>query len=135
SLNAALYENTDETGSEIAIITSLDFTVDNGAKPLYAIGSPNAVAIEFGRGRVSGSFTAFYQDATYIDRFLAETEAAIILNLTDPDSNSWEFRMNRVKITSAEKPVQNEQSRLVTCNFMALLPTSGSASTLQITRN
>lgn len=122
SLTGAVYDNPAETGSELAYITSIELTIDNRAAPTFAIGQSNAVAIEYQRGRVTGTMTAYYQDATWPTRFLNETESALVLNFTDPAGNNLEFRMDRIKVNGADAAVQNEQSRMLTVPFIALRP-------------
>lgn len=135
ALNGALYDNRAETGTELAVVSAMTLEIDNGARPVFAVGSPDAVNIEYGRGRVSGELTCFYEDATWPTRFLNETEASLVLNLTDPTGNALEFRMDRIKCNGADAAVQNEQSRMLRVPFVALLPTIGAnPSALVISR-
>lgn len=124
SLTGAVFDNVAETGNELAIITSIDLTIDNRAQPIFAIGTKTAVGIEFGRGRVTGNMTCYYQDGTFPTRFLNETEFPLVLNFTDPTGNNLEFRMDRIKINDATAAVENEQSRILTVPFVALRPAS-----------
>lgn len=121
SFNAALFDNAAESGAEIAIITGLNFTIENGVDPAFAVGQQTPVAMQYGRGRVTGEITAYYQNANLINQFLNETEGVLVCNLTDPDSNNMEFRFPRVKYNGANVPVASEQSRIITIPFVALL--------------
>lgn len=127
SMNAAIYDTVEESGAEIANISSIDLTVDNGARPIFAVGQTSAIGIEFGRGKVTGNMTIFYEDANWPNRFLNEIERALVINVTDPTGNALEFRMDRIKVGGANIGVKNEQSRLITIPFVALRPTSSSA--------
>lgn len=138
SINGAIYDNAAETGSELAIITSLEIDIDNGANPVFVIGSTNAANIESGRGKITGTLTAFYEDLVWVNRHLNETIFSVVMNITDPQGNSLEFRMDRCKVNAADVPVQNEQSRIITMPFVSLKPSSsplGSASALVINRS
>lgn len=120
SFNGALYDNAEESGNEVAVVTSLELNVDNGVNPAFAVGQQTPIFLEFGRGRVSGTLTAFYQDASWLTRFLNETESPLVMNITDPDGNVMEFRMPRVKFSGGDVPVANEQSRIITMPFIAM---------------
>lgn len=122
SINGALYDNAAETGNELAIITSMEIDINNSAQPIFALGSVNAVDIERGPGRVTGTLTAYYQDATWINRHINETEFSLVMNITDPLGNALEFRMDRCKANAADVPVSNMQSRIITMPFVALRP-------------
>lgn len=133
SFNAALYDNAAESGAEIAVATSLEFTIDNGVRPAFVIGQQTPLNLEYGRGRVTGRLTAYYKDAVLITRFLNETEGVLVVNIVDPDGNDMEFRFPRIKYNGATVPVANEQGRVITIPFVALRDSSlGTA--LKITR-
>ena len=134
SFNAALYDNIAETGSEIAIITGLTINVENAVNPAFAVGQQTPINLEYGRGRVSGEVTVYYEDATWIEAFINETESVLIANITDPDSNVMEFRMPRVKYNGADVPVDSEQSRIITLPFVALRDSAGIGTALRISK-
>ena len=108
-------------GTAIAIVTSIDFSVTNSFAPTFVVGSSAAQSIEFGRAVVEGTMTVYYEDAALIDKFINETESAIIINVNDPTGASqYTFTFPRVKYNGASVPLQNPQSRLVTLPFIAL---------------
>jgi hypothetical protein len=120
SFEASLYDNAPETGNEIAIVTGLNFTIENGVDPAFAVGQQTPVAVQYGRGRVTGELTAYYQNADMINKFLNEEDGVLVCNLVDLDGNGLEFRFPRVKFNGANVPVANEQSRIITIPFAAL---------------
>jgi hypothetical protein len=120
SFNASLYDNAAESGSEIAVVTGLNFTIENGVDPAFAVGQATPIAMQYGRGRVTGELTAYYTNADFINKFLAETEGVLVCNITDLDGNNMEFRFPRVKFNGATVPVANEQSRVITIPFAAI---------------
>ena len=112
-------------GTGIAIVTSIDFSVTNSFAPTFVVGSSAAQSLEFGRAVVEGTMTVYYQDATLINKFLNETESAIVINVNDPTSASqYTFTFPRVKYNGASVPLQNPQSRLITLPFVALYDTT-----------
>ena len=83
---------------------------------------------------VEGTLTAYYEDATLINKFLNETETSLSITLDDPtQSNGYTFIMPRVKYNGANTPVANPQSRFIEIPFVALYD-EGTATMLRIIR-
>lgn len=117
-----------------AIITQIDFNVTNSFAPTFVVGSDETPALEVGRAEVTGSFSAYFDNADLINRFLNETESAIQVSVQDPSSNSLTFLFPRVKINSADVGVDGPTSRVVSMSFTALYDTT-EATNLKITRS
>ena len=117
-----------------AIITQIDFNVTNSFAPTFVVGSDEAPALEVGRAEVTGTFSAYFDDAALINRFLNETESAIQVSVNDPTAaNAYTFLFPRVKINSADVGVDGPTSRIISLAFTALYDTT-TASNLKITR-
>jgi len=118
-------DNVDGLASS-AIITQIDFNVSNSFAPTFVVGSDETPALEVGRAEVTGSFSAYFDDATLINRFLNETESAISVSVTDSESapNSYLFTFPRVKINSADVGVDGPTSRIISLSFTALYDTT-----------
>ena len=118
-----------------AIITQIDFNVSNSFAPTFVVGSDETPALEVGRAEVTGSFSAYFDDATLINRFLNETESAISVSVTDSESapNSYLFTFPRVKINSADVGVDGPTSRIISLSFTALYDTTANTN-LKIVR-
>lgn len=130
----SLYDDIALSGDEVAVVTGMDFTIDNGVNPTFVIGQKTPPFLESGRGNVSGTLTAYYTDSRWLDRYLNETETSLVLTLTDPDGNSMEFKFPRVKFTGGDVPMSSEQSRVLTLPFMALREEAAGGSAIQITK-
>jgi len=110
-----------EGGSSIAIVTALDFNIDNSMSPAFTIGSDTARCLEFGKARVTGNITVYYEDKVLIDKFINETESSLSVALTDGvTGNTYTFLFARIIYNGADTPVANEQSRTITLPFAAL---------------
>jgi hypothetical protein len=123
--------------SALTAVTSLDFTINNNVNPTFVIGESTTPQLEFGRCEIEGTITAYIEDATLINRFLNETETAFDVSVNDPSGlNEYKFFFPKVKINSADTPVENPQSRLVTLSFVALYDdaATGEDSNIVITR-
>ena len=120
--------------SAVAIVTALDFTLNNAYAPTFVIGDDSAPSLEYGRAEVEGTMTAYFEDAALINRFLNETETAIQVSVDDPTgANAYTFDFPRVKINSADVGVDGPTSRMVNMSFVALFD-STEATNLKITR-
>ena len=109
-------------GSELTIITAVDFTLTNGFAPTMVVGETSASDLEFGTASLEGTITAYFEDATMINRFLGETESALEVVVGDPESvaRTLTFTFPRIKINSADVGVDGPTSRLVNMSFIAL---------------
>jgi len=120
--------------ANVAIVTALDFTLTNSFAPTFVIGDDSAPSLEYGRAEVEGTLTAYFEDATLINRFLNETETEIEVSVDDPTgNNSYTFQFPKVKINSADVGVDGPTSRMISLSFVALYDTT-ELTNLKITR-
>lgn len=118
----------------VAIVTALDFTLNNSYAPTFVIGDDSAPSLEYGRAEVEGTLTAYFEDAALINRFLNETETEIEVSVDDPTgANSYTFQFPRVKINSADVGVDGPTSRMISMSFVALYDAT-EGTNLKITR-
>ena len=118
----------------VAIVTALDFTLNNSYAPTFVIGDDSAPSLEYGRAEVEGTLTAYFEDASLINRFLNETETEIEVSVDDPTgANSYTFSFPRVKINSADVGVDGPTSRMISMSFVALYDAT-EGTNLKITR-
>jgi hypothetical protein len=118
-----------------AIVTGIDFTLNNSFAPTFVIGDDSAPCLEVGRAEIEGTITAYFEDAALINRFIDETETAISVSVDDPTGgNAYTFLFPRVKINSADVGVDGPNSRIINMSFVALYD-STEATNLKITRS
>ena len=118
----------------VAIVTALDFTLNNSYAPTFVIGDDSAPSLEYGRAEVEGTLTAYFEDASLINRFLNETETEIEVSVDDPTgANTYTFQFPKVKINSADVGVDGPTSRMISLSFVALYDAT-EGTNLKITR-
>lgn len=122
------------SSSAVAIVTGLDFTLNNSFAPTFVIGDSSAPSLEYGRAEIEGTITAYFEDTALINRFLNETETELEVSVNDPTgTNAYSFLFPRIKINSADVPVDGPTSRIINLSFVALYGATEN-SNLVITR-
>jgi hypothetical protein len=123
------------TLSAAAIVTGIDFTINNALAPTFVVGSSTTPQLEYGMATIEGTITAYFEDATLINRFLDETETALQIAVDDPTGASdYTWLFPRVKINGADVPVDNPTSRIITMPFVALYDAT-EGTNLKLTRS
>lgn len=118
-----------------AIVTGIDFSINNALAPTFVVGSSTTPQLEYGMATVEGTITAYFEDAALINRFLNETETALEVSVDDPTGSSdYTFLFPRVKINGADVPVDGPTSRVITIPFVALYDTT-EATNIKLTRS
>jgi hypothetical protein len=109
-----------EGGSGIASITAIELNVDNGMEALFAVGSAITKVPSIGKSTVTGSITAYFEDASLVSKFINETASSIVVTLTDVDGNDYIITLPRVKYNSGLPEVAGPGAVSVTLEFIAL---------------
>ena len=121
--------------SSSAIVTGIDFSVNNALASRFVVGSSTTAELEYGMATVEGTITAYFEDAALINRFINETETALQVSVDDPTGSSdYTFLFPRVKINGAEVPVDGPTSRIITLPFVALYDTT-EGTNIKLTRS
>lgn len=129
--------NASATGglTSIATITGIDFSITNSLAPTFVVGSATTPQLEYGMATVEGTITAYFEDATLINRFVNETTSAFQVTVNDPTgASNYTFHFPRVKINGAAVPVGGPTSRVISLPFVALYDTAEN-SNIEIIRN
>ncbi len=127
AVNGALYVQ----GTKVALLTGLDFDVAANLSSEAVVGSNVKPDIFDGRVAVKGNMTVFFEDATFRDYFLNETEVSIncvFTTGTGATADFIAFTMPRVKVGGASKD-DGEKGLVQTMPFTALFDTSAGADT------
>ena len=112
-----------DVGSSVAtgIVTGIDFTVDNSQESQFRLGSNVSKCLAYGRANITGTITAYFEDADLINRFDNETLTEISVTVDDSTgTNPYTFLFPSCKLNGAPVPLENEQTRFFTIPFVAL---------------
>lgn len=126
AVNGAVYIN----GVAVALITSLDFMVNGNMSADPVVGSNVKPDIFEGRVTIDGNMTVYFENATFRDYFLNETEVSIVAVFTTANTAAADFLgfvMPRIKVGGSSKD-DGEKGLIMSMPFVALLNTSGGAS-------
>lgn len=114
-------------GADVANVTAANLSIQAGLSPAEVVGSNDIGAVFPGRVRVSGEFSAYFEDVTMRDAFINETEIALHLLLTtgsEANASFLNFVLPRLKLSGATKD-DGEKGLIQTIPFTALLNTAG----------
>jgi len=123
-----------EGGSAIAVVTSLEMSLENGLNPLFVVGSDVTEEPSIGKSRVTGTLTAFFQSKTLLEKFLNETASSLQVILQDPAGNTYDFTFPNIKYTGGQPDVDGEGEVTIALPFTALYD-STEGSQLTVERN
>lgn len=118
-------------GSKLVTLTGLNVKINGNMTSEAVVGSNTAPDIFEGRVQVDGDFSAFFEDGTLRDIFLAETPIALAFAMTTDNTGTGDFLVGylpRIKVNSADKD-DGDKGIKRTYQFKALLqPTSGAGT-------
>lgn len=114
-------------------VTTFELNIDRGYEPRYCIGDNTSKTPIAGMANISGSLTAYFENANLINRFVNETNTALQLQV-GVGSDLMTFLLPKVKFMSASNALSgNTGAKLVEISFTAQYD-SVEDSSLVITR-
>ena len=127
AVNGALYVQ----GVKVALLTGLDINVAANLSSEAVVGSNVKPDILDGRVLVTGNMTVYFEDATFRDYFINETEVSVSAAFTTNNTATADFiafTMPRVKVGGGGKD-DGEKGIVQTMPFTALFDTTAGADT------
>ncbi len=118
-------------GSAVTVVTGLTINLKANMKMEPVVGSNTYPEIFEGRVMVDGQFTAFFENATFRDYFLNESEISLIFAATTSNAANADFMafvLPRLKVGGASKD-DGEKGLVQTLPFKALVNGAGGAGT------
>lgn len=126
--------NIKEGGSNIAVITGLELSVDNGMEALYVVGQDTTLEPSIGKSTVTGSVTAYFENITLLNKFVNETDTSLEFTLTADNGKDYTFLMPKVKYNSGNPEVSGPGAVTISLDFIALYDSTAQTQ-LKITRD
>lgn len=108
-----------EGGSPVTVVSGIEFQLENGVDPAFVVGSSETPQLQYGRAKITGQVTVFYEDLTLVEKFINETASSLSFAMSD-GATTYTFTFPNIKYNGASMPLQNEQSRIITMPFVAL---------------
>jgi hypothetical protein len=94
-----------EGGSQIAVVSGLSLSLNNGLDPKFPLFQNEAHHIGAGRCNVTAELSAYFTDKALLEKFVNETESTLEVVLTDPNGNSYTITLPRIKFTGESKNI------------------------------
>lgn len=116
-------------GAAVAVVTSMDFTVERGLEAANVVGSNFAASVFTGRIKATGNMSVYFQDGVFRDLYNNETVASVVVALSTDSSKTADvitFTFPRVKLGSGSKN-DGEMGIVQDSSFVALLNTDTTA--------
>ena len=122
-----------EGGATIASVTSLQIDVNNGFDPAFVIGSAMTPQFIPGKRAVTGSISAYFENATLLNKFVNEVESSLEVTLDGPAGGDLTIKIPRLKYTGGELPVSGVGGVMLNLPWTALR-SAADATNITITR-
>lgn len=124
----------EEDGSPIAIITSIEPSVENNMNALFVVGQKQTLRPDVGMSTTTGTISAYFQDLALLNKYRNETVSSLSFETVDPAGNMYTFLAPRVKYMSASTDVSGEGALTVPLNYTMMYDSTTTETNLQITR-
>jgi len=124
----------EEGGSSIAIVTSVDFTLNNALdSSLYTFGGAGTFAeLPEGKAAVTGTVTALFQNSTLLNKAINGTESSLMVKWT-AGSYSLQFDIPELRYEPKAPTASGDRGVLITLPFIAYAADHADDSVLKYT--
>ncbi len=122
-----------EGGQLLAVVTELKLDLANGIEPRFVVGSAQTLEPSIGDSDLTGTLTAYFQDASLLAKFIEETESSLELSISD-GANSYALLLPRIKYTGGQSDVTSDGPVSLSLPFQALYD-GATGTNFRITRS
>lgn len=109
-------EGGDRAGSEAntGILTprSFEVNVQNARRPQQVMGQATAVGVGDGSMTITGSYQQYYEDATELDKALANTASSLAIGFFD-GTRGWVIDLPAIRYTGVSIPASSKDSDII----------------------
>lgn len=117
AFQAVLYEG----GALQSVVTGLEINIENGRTLEPVVGSKYSPDVFEGRCRVTGTLTAFFENATLFNKFVNETPSSLWVKLLDPEGNFMNIIVPRIIYTGGTIDPPQEGAVPISMPFTGIL--------------
>lgn len=108
-------------------VTEFSINLENGLEVRNVVGSKLTIRPSVGRSNLTGSATVYFEDASFLKKFINEEDTSLSIELPDGAGNSYIFTIPRFKFTGGQPDVSGQGSVTLAMPFQGVLdPTTGS---------
>lgn len=108
-------------------VTEFSINLENGLEVRNVVGSKLTIRPSVGRSNLTGSATVYFEDASFLKKFINEEDTSLSIELPDGEGNSYIFTIPRFKFTGGQPDVSGQGSITLAMPFQGILdPTTGS---------
>lgn len=116
-----------EGGVPVGIITEFSINLENGLEVRNVVGSKLTIRPSIGRSNLTGSVTAFFENSTFLKKFINEADVSLMIELPDGQGNSYVFEIPKLNFTSGQPDVSGQGSITLSMPFQGVFdPVTGS---------
>lgn len=114
-------------GVAIAVVTGLTIDQNGDMSLVDVVGAPISPDVFNGRFKVTGQFTALFENDTMWQNFKNETELSLVFKLTGGTDQAMVLKLPRIKLGGASKDDKENGPLVQTVPFTALRYVGGSS--------
>jgi len=115
-------------------LLGISMEVSKNLDQIYCLGNDTIKEPTVGMIEVTGTITAFFEDADMLNKFINEVDSKLKFTLTDPTSNYHEFYLPQIVYTTANIDQADAGIIPIEMEFTAVYNTT-EATTMSITRS
>jgi len=107
--------------SVVGTVTEFSISLENGLEARNVVGSKLTLKPSVGRSNLTGSATVYFEDASFVKKFINEEDSSLSIELPDGAGNSYIVSIPRFKFTGGQPDVSGQGSITLSMPFQAIL--------------
>ena len=108
-------------GTVVGEVSEFSANLTNDLAVRNVVGSKLTLRPSVGRSNVTGSATVYFEDASFVKKFIDEEATSLSVELPDGEGNSYIITIPKFKFTGGQPDVSGQGSITLTMPFQAVL--------------
>lgn len=109
-----------QTDAATCVITELTATLENGIEPRFTVCADETIKPSIGRSNLTGQVTAYFEDSTFIDKFIAGEDTSLSYLLGDKVGNGYRVTYPKIKYNGGQPDTQGQGAITLSIPFQAI---------------